>query len=419
MKRSELPSTSSQTTSPSLAPETTCADADDDDDNHFGLKDDAVKWIQQEMLPYGDEAYLLPINHYRPLVLPKDGIKIPATQFQTAAAEYERRSKAAMDRTTQPVLVAVGVNDVTMRLFHNDEEGPTKKARYLFFPTISWREHRGALFVTYMPGPAHGGVDAYFIGEAQSWRTSCAAVETVLDSGCSSGAHNAVQPDHRFFPYRKYRDKNGNDKDKAHHGLPHTRMYWEIEYDHRKIGELRQHGANLMRRTPYTRLFLGATISKPDPGDDDKYEAAIVLWGKADDGAAATISVLDAVSFGTRGLSDATKAEYSKIRQDRLPEVGADAWRRPDNADETPVVLASPTTPGQWLLHVPFTRLLYKVMTGKRKPDEDRTYEYLLDTLCEGEVKDLVVDLLRMSYSVYMKTNAAVRDDESNDENEA
>lgn len=288
----------------------------DDDDNYFGLKGDAIKWIQQEMVPYGDEAYLLPINHYRPLVLSKDGNKMPATQFQTAAAEYERRSKAAMDRTTQPVLVAVGVNDVTMSLFHNDEEGPTKKARYLFFPTISWKEHRGALFMTYMPGPAHGGVDAYFIGEAQSWRKSCAAVETVLDSGCSSGAHNAVQPDHRFFPYKKYRDKNGNDKDRAQHNLPHTRMYWEIEYNHRKFGELRQHGATLMRRTPYTRLFLGATISKPDTGDD-KYEAAIVLWGKAD--GADTISVLDAVSFGTRDLSDATKAEYSKIRQDRLP----------------------------------------------------------------------------------------------------
>ena len=59
-----------------------------------------------------------------------------------------------------------------------------------------------------------------------------------------------------------------------------------------------------MNRSPYTRLFLGAIISEPD--EDSSYEAGIVLWGKdeQDD----TISVFDAVSFGTKDLSDETKA---------------------------------------------------------------------------------------------------------------
>jgi hypothetical protein len=93
MKRSELLSTSSKTTSKSLA-ETASADADDDE-NSFGLKDDAIKWIQQEMVPYGDEAYLLPINHYRPLVLSKDGIKFRPLNFklplQSTNGEAKRR----------------------------------------------------------------------------------------------------------------------------------------------------------------------------------------------------------------------------------------------------------------------------------------------------------------------------------------
>lgn len=382
------------------------------EENPFGLKDKAIAWLQKEMIPHGNEAYLLPVNHYRPLVL-VPGRKIPASQFQQAAAEYGKRSVSDCDSSSfQPVLVAVGVNDLTMSHFVNDEEGPMKMARYLFFPSVACNGHRGALFMTYMPGPIHGTVDVKFHGDAESWLSAQTAVTKFLNTGCSSGAHNAVQPDHRIFPFKKYRDRNGNDVDKAHKTLPHTRMYWEVEYDHRNIVELRQHGAKLMRRTPYTRLFLGVTISKPDDADLSLYEAAIILWGK--DNADDTISVLEAVSFGTRDLCEETKYSFSTDRQDRLPAVGRDQWRRPENAGANPVAFLSPP-PQQWLLQVPFTGLLYKVMTGKRNQHGDR--EYLLDTLSEGEVSDMAVDLLAMSYRIYMTADAAMGDS-SEEENE-
>ena len=275
-----------------------------------------------------------------------------------------------------------------MRLFINDEEGPLKRARYLFFPSLSWQGRKqGALFMTYMPGPTHGGVDAKFIHMAENWIHGSHALESVLGTGFSSGASNAVQPDHRIFPFKKYRDRNGNDTDRAHKDLPNTRMYWEVEYDHRDVVGLRQHGAKLMNRSPYTRLFLGATISKADEVDSS-YEAAIVLWGK--DNADDTISVLDAVSFGTRDISEETKQEWSEHRANRLPVVGIEQWRRPADADAALVKLVSPT-PEEWLLRVPFTGLLYKVVSGKRNADGD--YEYLLDTLGD-DLNDMEVDLL-------------------------
>ena len=58
----------------------------DTEENPFGLKGEAITWLQKEMIPHGNEAYLLSVNHYRPLVLLQEG-KIPATQFRRAAAE--------------------------------------------------------------------------------------------------------------------------------------------------------------------------------------------------------------------------------------------------------------------------------------------------------------------------------------------
>ena len=377
-------------------------DGDFFEEDPFGLREEANAWLQAEMVvPHGEESYLLPVNCYRPLVLSmSNDSPIPAAQFQKAATEYEERSNTSSSERVRPVLVAVGVNDRTMRRFIDDEKGPLKKARYLFFPTLTWNgRRRGALFMTYMPGPTHGGVDAKFIHMAENWINKNPAIETVLGTGCSSGASNAVQPDHRIFPFKKYRDRNGNDIDRAHKDLPHTRMYWEVEYDHRDVVGLRQHGAYLMKRSPYTRLFLGATVSKPDEVDSS-YEAAIVLWGKDDNND--TISVLDAVSFGTKDLSEQTKQDWSEHRANRLPAVGINQWRRPARAGATPVELVSPT-PEQWLLKVPCNGLLYKVMTGKKNANGD--YQYIVDTLGD-DLNDMDVDLLRMSYTIYMKTSA-------------
>lgn len=378
----------------------------DFEENPFGLQEEANGWLQTEMVPHGEESYLLPVNQYRPLVISmSNDSAIPAAQFQKAATEFEERSSSS--KKVRPVVVAMDVNDRTVRRFIDDEEGPLKRARYLFFPTLTWNGRRqGALFMTYMPGPTHGGVDAKLIHMAENWINKNSAIETVLGTGCSSGASNAVQPDHRIFPFKKYRDRNGNDIDRAHRDLPHTRMYWEVEYDRRDVVGLRQRGANLMKRSPYTRLFLGATVSQSDEVDSS-YEAAIALWGK--DSANDTISVLDAVSFGTKDLFEETKQDWSEHRANRLPAVGINQWRRPAHAGVTPVELVSPT-PEQWLLKVPFTGLLYRVMTGKKNADAD--YQYIVDTLSD-DLNDMDVDLLRMSYTIYTKTAAG--EDEGTD----
>jgi hypothetical protein len=242
--------------------------------------------------------------------------------------------------------------------------------------------------MTYMPGPVHGAVVVTFREQVGSWRYAQTATANMLYRGCSSGGYSSggyssVQPDHRILPFRRYRDKNGNDVDTAHKGLPHTRFYLEVEYDHRNIVQLRQHGVELMGSTPYARLFLRVTTSKSNNDDpSSSYEAAIVLWGKSD--ANDTISVLDAVSFGTLDLSERSRRLYSEIRQDSLPAVETSRWRRPGNAWHMPVVLTSPT-PQEWLQHVPFTGLLYKVSGTISANGAD---EYLLSTLAPGMVSD-------------------------------
>jgi hypothetical protein len=72
------------------------------------------------------------------------------------------------------------------------------------------------------------------------------------------------------------------DVNRRHEDEPHTRMYFDVEYGHRDVVKLRQHGKKLMNCTPYTRLFLGVSISKSwNVADPSTCEPAIVLWGKA------------------------------------------------------------------------------------------------------------------------------------------
>ena len=97
----------------------------------FGLREEAKDWLEKEMVPHGDETYLLPANHYRPLIISETGAeKIPPAQFQKAAAEYEKRISRKDSGAVLPVLVAVGVKDFTFRYFLDDETGPMKKASY-------------------------------------------------------------------------------------------------------------------------------------------------------------------------------------------------------------------------------------------------------------------------------------------------
>ena len=142
-----------------------------------------------------------------------------------------------------------------------------------------------------------------------------------------------------------------------------------------------------MNRSSYTRLFLGAFISKPDRVDSS-YEAAIVLWGK--DNESDSIAVLDAVSIGTKDLSVETKELWKRQRASCLPGVDGGDWRRPASAGATPVKLVSPT-PEEWLVRVPYAGLLYKVTVGKGAADGN--YKYLLDNV-DHDLSDMEIDLL-------------------------
>jgi len=94
--------------------------------NPFGLREEANGWIQTELISLGEDLYLFPANRYRPLVMFNDSV-IPAARFHKAAAEYKKRSCSS--KKFRPDLVAIGVNDRTMRLFVNGEEGLLKRAR--------------------------------------------------------------------------------------------------------------------------------------------------------------------------------------------------------------------------------------------------------------------------------------------------
>mgnify|MGYP001803315754 CR=1 FL=1 len=81
----------------------------------------------------------------------------------------------------------------------------------------------------------------------------------------------------------------------------------------------------------YTQLFLGAKFYAPD--DDGGFEAARDLSGKETDGSN-TVSVLDAVSSGTKDLSDNHKLELFTHCSGWLVGGGVDYLRRLADAED-------------------------------------------------------------------------------------
>lgn len=332
-----------------------------------------------------DNEYLLPgaAAQYRPHIS-KDG-RVPTEAIERALAEYEQRENKP--NRLRPVLVAVGVSEQ----WEPGESLP--KARFLLFSQIGRPGRRGAFFVTYITGPYHGAVDGCFQDDFGAWKRSDHALSG-LSSGVSSGGKTHSQPDRRIFPRKSRRDIHGNDVDRSNKHLPYTRLIWEIEYGDRDPIELRQHGKKMMGSV-YNRLFLGAKFSAFDA--DGRFEAAIVLWGKPDGhDNGDTISVIDAVSFGTKNLSDDTKTEFCEHRADRLIGVREDQWFRPTSAGETPPLNLPEVTPEQWMLRIPYRGLLYKM--GAAEKDDDGQFQYLLDVLGDdGVIRDVPINLLIMA----------------------
>lgn len=248
------------------------------------------------------------------------------------------------------------------------------------------------MFVTYKPGSYHGAIDGCFMDDFGVWKRTQHAL-SVLSSGVSSGGKNHSQPDRRIFPRQPRRDIHGNDVDQCNESQPYSRLIWEIEYGNRDPIGLRQYGKKMMGPV-YNRLFLGAKFSAFDT--HGRFEAAIVLWGKPDGhNNGDTISVVKAVSFGTKDLSDDTKAEFFEHRADCLIGVRGDQWRRPTNADGRPPSDPPEVTPEEWMLKIPYRGILYKV--GAVEPDDYGQFQYLLDVLEDGAIVDLPINLLIMA----------------------
>jgi hypothetical protein len=327
------------------------------------------KWLHEEA-EKAKNSYLNKGAQYQPFQCSGKNGAVPTTHLQKAIKEYKRRFFGASTSSPSVVLVATGVN----------KEWSVPKdvgcARFLLFPQLG-ATRQSALFITYMPGPEHGAIDNWFAGMLSRWKYANQVLVSHLSGGLSSGGYGQFQPDARVFPYKKNRDHAGRDSDRGNKQNPYSRFIWEVEYGNRDPVEIRERGR--MYLTPhYTRLFLAVKLY--EPSTNGAYQAAAVLWGKAE-GQNDTVTIMRAVSFGTEDLSDDHKHEFFQRRADRLVGIDVNQWDRP-----TPQLVES-----SWLLTVPYRGFLFKVSKGK--PEEGRETRYVLDDLGGDAVDDLVIDL--------------------------
>jgi hypothetical protein len=358
----------------------------------FELENEANMWYREEE-ERKKTAYLLAAQQYTPLVS-RNG-QIPPKHINAAFLEYGKRRKRMEkdgDKRTLVLLVATGVSTDWVP---NEETG---QARFLLFPQLA--EARGVLFITYMRGPEHGSIDGTFANIFGTWMNQYSAIMyKYFRQGQSSGGYGHYQPDKRLFPFKKYRDRRGRDTDRANKDNPYSRFIWEVEYDNRDPVEIRKRGKKYMQ-SEYTRLFVAAKFYAHD--ENGKFEAAILLWEKIAPNN--NVVVREAVSFGTKDLSDENRQLFSSAkRRDRLVAVRANQWRRPQ-----PLANPDGPIPDEWKLRVPYQGIIYKVMKEKQA---DGTRPYLDENSLEedGRLGDLVINL-------HLLANQFELSDESSDE---
>lgn len=362
--------------------------------NTFGLEDDAALWFCKEQ-ERAKTSYLRAGPQYIPYIATNG--KIPTKHIHAAFSEFEKRfgqrtttvKTAPKDDSQAPTVILVASGVIDEDWVPGEDIG---HARFLLIPKLS-PSGGSALFLTYMPGPEHGSIDGSFADDFGAWRRRYPVLQKYFVSGQSSGGYGHYQPDKRLFPKKKFRDRQGRDVDRGNKNLPYSRFNWEVEYDNRDPVELRQRGKVYMN-CKYTRLFLAAKFYAPD-GNGGNFEASMVLWRKTNP-ANDVIAVVEAVSFGTKDLSDDHKREFFAPRHDRIVGVRPEQWRRPqpvENPDDD-----NATTPSEWMLSVPFSGIVYKVMSERRT---DGTRPYLAEELVDGQLGDLQIDLrtMLMQYS--------------------
>ena len=382
---------------------------EDFEDNPYDLKDDAQKWLEEDMKPFGPEGYLVDKTCYRPHLIGSNSSisdeklkKRIQEHLEKAGAEYGKRVKKAdaekIKKPIQPVLVLLGVSKKMMGMLN--EQDALGFGQFLYFPTLRWNGDQGALFMTYMPGPAHGFSDTEFTKQAGVWVERNDLDEYLLLAS-NTGGYGKKQPDLRILPRNSSKDSQGNDEDRSNDNTPHSRFYWEIEDTNRDIIGLRVHGKKLMTRTEYTRLFAGCKFTGPTAENPTTFEAAVVLWGKND---ANEIEVLSAIDFGSRELIQDSKDEWSKDLASMLPPVPETMWNRPADAGERPWKSSSDVKnpEPEWVLQIPIESLLYKVTAYESdeyliSPSAQRGGRYVLDGT---EVTDLEINIKKIARNI-------------------
>jgi hypothetical protein len=370
---------------------------DPDDDDPYGLKDQAKKWLENELKTAGDEESS---EGYSPYNASRNDGTIPTKHWDKAYAEFHRRF-VENTSSSGPSILLVATN-VSKNWTPGEE---LLKAKYLFFPNIDYAgETLSALFITYMRGLEHGVADAYVNRKISCWWLGSPVLEKVLNGGLSSGGYGNP-PDSRIFPKTKYKNHIENDDvDKRNGNAPYSRFIWEVEWKNRSPLDIRRNGKVHMKSL-YNRLYLAAKIYGVDD-DDGKMEAAIVLWGR-EEGNGDDIKVMQAVSFGTKDLSQENKEDFAKHESHCLVGVHTDAWIRPtDLPQDYP---DTDETPQELMLNIPFEGILYKISYKTATMDKPR---YLTEVVGESKVTvpKLRIDLRNLLVSVL---DVAVTDEET------
>lgn len=379
-----------------VPPNTTDEQDLNNDDDPFGLREQAETWLMAQLKATTEKSSSS--NSYTPLDASTTGGEIPETHWDEAFNEFWRRfmdgtvtdSNCNADDGPSILLVATGVKED----WTPGEE--LRKAKFLFFPDLKCGDGTttSALFITYMPGKQHGAADFCFATKDVGRWIGTNDLDDVLNGGLSSGDHNKPQPDCRFFPFDELRDGD-QDNDPDNGDEAYSRLLWEVEYKNRNPIHMLRNGKRLMK-SEYNRLYLAAKFYEPD-SKDGKIEAAIVLWGRNNDD---SIEVMEAVSFGTKDLSEKHKEQFAgEEEKDCLVGVREDEWRRPNvfppNYPKPSDPFGSDAEREQFLLNIPVKEILYKIRVG-----ETNGVVYFTDTPSIENVTELKIDLRRLLHSV-------------------
>jgi hypothetical protein len=337
---------------------------DPDDDDPFDLKEQAKTWLANELKAAGDEKSS---ESFSPYNASRNDGTIPTKHWDKAYAEFHRRF-VENTSSSGPSILLVATN-VSKKWTPGEE---LLKAKYLFFPNIDYAgETLSALFITYMPGPEHGAADAYVNRRISVWWEGSPVLEKILNGGLSSGSYRNPQPDSRIFPGKKYKNHIGNDDvDKRNGNVPYSRLIWEVEWKNRSPLDIRRNGKVLMK-SPYNRLYLAAKIYGVDD-NDGKMEAAIVLWGR-EEGNGDGIKVMQAVSFGTKDLSQENKDDFAKNDSNCLVvSLLMHGYGLQFSRKIILTLMRPDETPEELMLNIPVEGILYKVSYKTAEMDQAR-----------------------------------------------